>query len=575
MQEMSPSLANYRRKSKKKKNRQRWTRFGSCGIRLPGNFVTLIIIFFRKIASSLQLKILEVCFDRVGAPNSRLMSDKRGVFVLESSAKKKIEIEKEIKWFDEPVFIDDFKNQLKWWFGWVLERTENDARNRYLFKGWKLFFEETDMMEHFHYNMMPEEVREGIVLQTHETEVFKQLGLPYKKLSKKEYIALTNDRKAQYICTQAMSYWFTRAAGTERELHMAFSDCDIYKVPINTDELGISKEDAIQAINDLVEQGIIPKPTGITVARGILPFWLHEPIPHFRVVEWRRLQDYIYKALKAIGSDAKAKDSVRYVRAAGSIHEATGEKIYILANTYDRYDFDELYNTYVVPALPKPKTRDKDKEGKLYEKKATRRVLALWARFKWGSDEQLRSLHYTRLQDIIKLVELRGYDVEGFREHLCFLYRYWHLCVNGSVKDAAAEMLAFYGTFKRGMHEYGEKELLSKTHSAEVAWQDWIRNHNRGYNYKNESLIDLLEITDAEQKQLQTILSKTEHQRRNTTYQNGKRKKSGTKTHAENKADKLAKIQAALKEKPDASVRELAEKTGYSVGTIHGYLKKI
>lgn len=498
--------------------------------------------------------------------------------MLESAAKKKKEIEievnkKEMNWLVEPEYIYDFKEQLKWWFSWVVERTKMDDRDRHLFKGWKLFFEETDWVEHFMFNMMPEEDREGIVLETHENEVFKQLGLPYKKLSKKEYIDLTNDRKAQYICTQAMSYWFTRSAATVREFHMAFSDCDIYKVAIDTDKLGISHEEAIRAINKLVEEGKIPRPTGITIARGILPFWLHEPIPHFRVVEWRRLQDYIYKTLKAIGSDAKAKDAARFVRAVGSIHEVTGEKIFILANTYDRYDFDDLYDAWVVPNLPKPTKKQKEKSDKLYEKKATKSVLPLWRRFKWGSDQQLRSLHYTRLQDIVKLVELRRHEVEGDREHLCFLYRYWHLCVNGNKDAAITAMWAFYESFKRGEHEYGFENLCRRTHSAEIAWQDWIRNHDRGYNYHNESLVELLEITDAEQKELQTIFSKTEHKRRNTIARREARKADDKR--GKNKASKLLKIKAALGKNPNASVRELMQLTGFASDTVRKYLKEI
>ena len=38
-----------------------------------------------------------------------------------------------------------------------------------------------------------------------------------------------------------------------------------------------------------------------------------------------------------------------------------------------------------------------------------------------------RSLYYTRLQDLIKLCELREYNLKGHRELILFLYRYY-LC---------------------------------------------------------------------------------------------------------------------------------------------------
>ena len=56
----------------------------------------------------------------------------------------------------------------------------------------------------------------------------------------------------------------------------------------------------------------------------------------------------------------------------------------------------------------------------------------------------------------------------------------------------------------------GEKEVIRATRSAETVYKD----QNKNYKYKNETLINLLEISDIEQKEMLTIISKDEYRRR-------------------------------------------------------------
>ena len=55
-----------------------------------------------------------------------------------------------------------------------------------------------------------------------------------------------------------------------------------------------------------------------------------------------------------------------------------------------------------------------------------------------------------------------------------------------------------------------EKEVIRATRSAEIVYKD----QNKNYKYKNETLINLLEISDIEQKEMLTIISKDEYRRR-------------------------------------------------------------
>jgi ATP/maltotriose-dependent transcriptional regulator MalT len=55
-----------------------------------------------------------------------------------------------------------------------------------------------------------------------------------------------------------------------------------------------------------------------------------------------------------------------------------------------------------------------------------------------------------------------------------------------------------------------ENEVTRATKSAETVF----KNQNKDYKYKNETLINLLEISEEEQKEMKTIISKDEYKRR-------------------------------------------------------------
>ena len=65
-----------------------------------------------------------------------------------------------------------------------------------------------------------------------------------------------------------------------------------------------------------------------------------------------------------------------------------------------------------------------------------------------------------------------------------------------------------------------EKEVIRVTRSAEIVYKD----QNKDHKYKNETLINLLEISDEEQREMITIISKDEYKRRNNEYNKEKYK---------------------------------------------------
>ncbi|CEN22554.1 replication protein [[Clostridium] sordellii] len=100
---------------------------------------------------------------------------------------------------------------------------------------------------------------------------------------------------------------------------------------------------------------------------------------------------------------------------------------------------------------------------------------------------------------------------------ILFLYRYY---LNYFFED---EQKALNDTLELNMmfvKPLPIKETTRATESAEKVY----KSKNKDYKYKNETLIELLQITEEEQKYMTTIMSKDEVKRRNNEYNKSKYK---------------------------------------------------
>jgi hypothetical protein len=99
---------------------------------------------------------------------------------------------------------------------------------------------------------------------------------------------------------------------------------------------------------------------------------------------------------------------------------------------------------------------------------------------------------------------------------------------------------------------------------------------------KNETVIDKLNITEAEMKAMRTIIDATVKRERNTESKRNKRRKTGIKERQEylaeqkeNTESKLWELEMALERVPNATQRQLAEYLKWSVGYVNKMLKKL
>ena len=266
-----------------------------------------------------------------------------------------------------------------------------------------------------------------------------------------------------------------------KELNTLFIDLDYYKT-------GKTKDQVLMDLEKNYFNQSIPIPNYvIDSGRGMYLIWIINAVPSKALPLWKAVQEYLYNQLKYFGADRQALDATRILRVPGSINSKSKTVVNILDEYEYIYDLREIQNGF----LP---------ELKPYEKKKGRPS-------KINYIYRERSLYYGRIQDIIKLCELREYDLKGHRELILFLYRYYLCSFTEDIEKALSDVLELNSMFRQAL---SEREVIRATRSAERCYLD----KNKQYKYKNETLIELLEITEEEQKYMIIIISKEEYKRR-------------------------------------------------------------
>ncbi|WP_338754906.1 replication protein [Bacillus sp. FJAT-52991] len=313
----------------------------------------------------------------------------------------------------------------------------------------------------------------------------------------------------------------------------------------------------------------LPDPNIIIFSgRGLVCIWLIDPVPYKALPLWQALQNDFCGKLEYVGADKKSIDATRVFRVAGTYNSKSGIQVDIQYRHEYRYGLRELQSEYLPELAPsQPK-----KPGR------TAKVVHLY---------NVRNLHYTRLLDLVRLINLRNYHVQGHRELLCFLYRYWSYCLTDDASDSLQQMLEFNSEFKEPLKE---REVIRATRSAEQAWRAKSNKQaneeaiqkgypGAGYNLKNTTIIQWLDIQPEEQEHLRTIIDSHEKRRRKRERDKlAFRAKRGSISRGEylekqkdKTEDRLWQLQQAIKRHPEANNTEL----GKLLAVSEGYIRKL
>ena len=308
-----------------------------------------------------------------------------------------------------------------------------------------------------------------------------------------------------------------------KELNALFIDLDYYKTKFTKEQIIMNLEGnyfnkIIPATNYILDSG-----------RGLALIWLINKVPSQALPLWKAIEEYLYNQLKEFGADRQALDATRILRVPGSINSKSKTVVSII-DEYDYiYDLREIQKEFLPELKPKEKRKGRPKKINYVYRE--------------------RSLYYARIHDITKLCELREYDLRGHREIILFLYRYYLCYFLEDTKKALEDVLELNREFREPLRE---TEVIRATRSAERVYL----SKDKDYRYKNETLIELLLITELEETYMTTIISDKEFKRRKNI-RNKKAYEEKLKSEGKvSKKDKISQRRAKIKDLLDKGLSQ-------------------
>ena len=328
-----------------------------------------------------------------------------------------------------------------------------------------------------------------------------------------------------------------------KELKALYIDIDCYKVNLSKEATKYFLE------NDLYGQIPVPNML-IDSGRGLYYIIFLENTKVEDLPKWQLVERYLYEKLKNLGADNKALDATRVLRVVGSTNSKNNELVKVI-DTYDyQYTLDEIIENYIPEVIEDRKEKQKPKGVR--KKGRKKKFVSLF---------NLYNLYYTRFKDIKKLVEIRNYEMTGYREITLFLIRYFLNVYHGDDDLVMEEVIEINNSFTEPLEI---NEVFNATRSGAIGATESV------YKYSNDKLIKLLDITPSEQKEMATIIGKSEkyyrnnkNRRDNRRDENGLTQRESSKLNNENEILELKRKKYTLK--------QISEKLNLSID----YVKKV
>lgn len=331
-----------------------------------------------------------------------------------------------------------------------------------------------------------------------------------------------------------------------------------------------SKTEAFYEVYLKAAKGEIPKPSMIVDSgRGLHLYWRIDHAPKGAAYTWQELEDYLYKQLKNLGADFRATDSARVMRLPSTINSRNGGECVVLEDNdirYSMYELREKYLNYIKKDKPKAKAEVKKSKGK---------VNNIFSSYR---------LHITRANDLEQIVRSRSYKVKGYRNSLVHCYCYWKGIYIRDPKTLLEVVEDFNNSFTYPLKDTEVRAIVKSTTKAVesfISYEQGIRSgedkrvskamrSRGGYWYTNETLINMLDITEAEQRELKTIIgTKEKYRRNNEARRKARRNEQGLTSREQSKVNNIA----AVKELAEQGLNQL--EISKELGLSQSYISEL
>jgi hypothetical protein len=424
-----------------------------------------------------------------------------------------------------------------------------------------------------------------------------------------EYLK-THEGQADRYISAGVFYLPNRRTVSLTRMPMAFADLDTYKMP---QLQRLSPEALLDELLYACSERMLPVPS-VTMfsGRGLQLKWLlAQPVPRAALPRWAAVQRALNAALSDFGADAGAIDASRVLRLEGSVSSRSGEVVRVLHRATTPamggqllpcgvvgYDFDGLADN-VLPCgreelADKRAKREAERAEDAREKAAREAVRANMTVVDGGRAEPLTAkrkgtplipsvLAWDRLEDLRTLTDLRGHKhglPPGQRNEFVFLAACF-LAQAVLVRNLRAEIRTLAATvFAPEWRPWEISSCVSSVVSrAEAQARGEVvefggRKRDPRYDFKTETLVERLGVTNDEARHLRTILPRDEIRRRDAERHESARRAAGAIPRADyeqRSADKREQVQAlkATGLSNSAIARELCMPRT----TVIGYLK--
>ena len=379
--------------------------------------------------------------------------------------------------------------------------------------------------------------------------------------------------------TQAEFYGPRRCMSHLARIDQLFLDVDTYRVP---EMQGRSPEGLVYcALYAAAEVGL-PAPSIVLFSgRGLyLKWFLEHPVPQRGIVRWNAVERVLVDRLAHFGADPQAKDASRVLRMHNTVNSKTGEMCRVM-HVYTGPDGDPVrYNFELMAEELLPVGRQ--------ELAARKRELAQRERYRLVKGSKTshlrcfsgRQLAWHRVLDLRRLVELRNGVREGERmKHLFWQTTFLLLSGVRNSRDMYKEAAILAGAIDPSWnHRSPELSTLyrkAKEYEAGESVEFEGRKYPSLYTPKNDTLINLFQITDGEQQQLQTIISTgMAAERHRVRREAGRRSEGAVDRQCFLRGADFKKKKARQLRKEGFSVAAIAGKLICSERAVKGYLQR-
>lgn len=357
---------------------------------------------------------------------------------------------------------------------------------------------------------------------------------------------------------------------------LLFVDLDTYRMPWAK---GRTPEEQVAGVLYFCQAEGLPLPSLMVYSgRGLQLKWLLDgPIPRQALPRWNACQRHLVDKLAELGADPAAKDASRVLRLVDTVNTKSGNVCRVVhvqeeAGEPARYNFEYLCEMLLPVARWDIEAQQKRKRD---------RQLTLIPGGRKGNLKGFsgRQLAWDRLEDLRRLADLRGGAVEGERmQHL--FWRLNFLLLSGATNaslmyhEAAALARELDASWNHRSKELMTLYGKAKANEAGETVEFNGRKVPPLYTPRNDTLINLFQITDGEQRQLKTIISADMAKERHREREKERRRAAGAVDREAYLAAADAKKEKALELRAKGmSVRAIAKEIGASVGAVSGYLK--